>query len=104
MFERIACIVNPAAGSGRADEVVERIRKIFLSRGIRLAIEESRSGAHAAHAAKELASEHEVVTDVGGDGTVNDVANGIIASKAARSTRSNSNRIGKRFCILVQNA
>ena len=83
MFERIACVVNPMAGSGRSGELVERIRKIFLSRGIRLSIEESRSGPHAVQTAKHLASEHEVVVAVGGDGTVNDVANGIIGSKAA---------------------
>lgn len=99
MFERIGCVVNPAAGGGRIGETIDHLRRIFRSKGVEASIQESRSANHATEAAREFAAEYDVVAAVGGDGTVNRVANGVIGSKAAFSVIPNGS--GNDFASLL---
>jgi diacylglycerol kinase (ATP) len=74
-------IVNPIAGSGRAHGIVPRIEAWLAERGIAARLLETREPGHAerlAAAATDLG--HDRVIAVGGDGTIQEVINGLLAS------------------------
>jgi len=74
-------IVNPVAGSGRAHRIVPRIEAWLAERGIEARLLETREAGHAerlAAAAADLG--HDRVIAVGGDGTIQEVINGLLAS------------------------
>lgn len=74
-------IVNPIAGSGRAHGLVPRIEAWLAENGIEARILETREPGHAerlAAAATDLG--HDRVIAVGGDGTVQEVLNGLLSS------------------------
>jgi len=74
-------IVNPIAGSGRAHGLVPRIEAWLAERGIEAKLLETREPGHAerlAAAATDLG--HDRVIAVGGDGTIQEVINGLLAS------------------------
>ncbi len=83
MSRRIACIVNPAAGNGRVGQTVELIKQTFRSKGIEAEIHMTTSTAHVKDLARYLGPEHEIIAAVGGDGTVNHVAAGVMDTRAA---------------------
>jgi diacylglycerol kinase (ATP) len=74
-------IVNPIAGSGRAHRLVPRIEAWLAGQRIDARILETREPGHAerlAAAASDLG--HDRVIAVGGDGTVQEVLNGLLSS------------------------
>jgi len=74
-------IVNPIAGSGRAHGIVPRIAAWLDERRIEARVLETREPGHAerlAAAAADLG--HDRVDAVGGDGTVQEVINGLLSS------------------------
>ena len=74
-------IVNPIAGSGRAHGIVPRIEAWLDAQGIDARLLETREKGHAerlAAAAGDLG--HDRVIAVGGDGTIQEVLNGLLAS------------------------
>ena len=74
-------IVNPIAGSGRAHGIVPRIEGWLQDHGIEARLLETRERGHAerlAAAATDLG--HDRVVAVGGDGTVQEVINGLLAA------------------------
>jgi diacylglycerol kinase (ATP) len=74
-------IVNPIAGSGRAHGLVPRIEAWLAGQGIEARLLETREKGHAerlAAAATDLG--HDRVIAVGGDGTIQEVLNGLLAS------------------------
>jgi YegS/Rv2252/BmrU family lipid kinase len=76
-------IVNPIAGSGRAHRLVPRIEAWLAQEGIEARILETREAGHAerlAAAASDLG--HDRVIAVGGDGTIQEVLNGLLSSGA----------------------
>ena len=76
-------IVNPIAGNGRAHGIVPRIEAWLKEQGIEARLLETREPGHAerlAAAATDLG--HDRVIAVGGDGTIQEVINGLLASGA----------------------
>jgi len=76
-------IVNPIAGSGRAHDIVPRIEAWLAEHGTEARLLETREKGHAerlAAAAADLG--HDRVIAVGGDGTIQEVLNGLLASGA----------------------
>ena len=74
-------IVNPIAGNGRAHGIVPRIQAWLQERGIEARLLETREPGHAerlAAAATDLG--HDRVIAVGGDGTIQEVINGLLSS------------------------
>jgi diacylglycerol kinase (ATP) len=74
-------IVNPVAGNGRAHGLAPRIEGWLRERGLAARLLETREAGHAerlAAAANDLG--HDRVVAVGGDGTVQEVLNGLVAS------------------------
>ena len=77
-------IVNPIAGSGRAHGYTPRIEAWMTERGIDGRLLETRERGHAerlAAAATDLG--HDRVIAVGGDGTIQEVLNGLLTAGAA---------------------
>ncbi|GIW48687.1 MAG: lipid kinase [Caloramator sp.] len=76
-------IVNPKAGNGRAIKVVENIKNICERNGIHYSIEFTNYPENAVEIANKNISKFERIIAVGGDGTLNEVLNGIIDSNVA---------------------
>ena len=73
--------MNPIAGSGRAHGIVPRIEGWLKEQGMEARLLETREAGHAerlAAAATDLG--HDRVIAVGGDGTIQEVINGLLAS------------------------
>ncbi len=75
MRKRFKIVANPISGQGRAKRLAEDVAAILKSKGGEVEIAYTQ---HAGHA-RELAGQGdpEVVAAVGGDGTVNEIANGL---------------------------
>ncbi|MDP9468277.1 MAG: diacylglycerol kinase family lipid kinase [Chloroflexota bacterium] len=76
-------IVNPIAGSGRAHRLVERIETWLAGQGIDARLVETREKGHAERLAAEATGlGHDRVITVGGDGTLQEVINGLLTAGA----------------------
>jgi YegS/Rv2252/BmrU family lipid kinase len=72
-------IVNPAAGGGRAARVMPNLQAAMRRAGLSLEIRATEARGHAIRLAREAAAAgHRRFLVVGGDGTVNEVANGLL--------------------------
>ena len=71
---RIALIVNPSAGGGRANRAVPAVEAAFEAAGISHTVERTRSLEHARELATGAAARGEVAVAFGGDGLVGAVA------------------------------
>lgn len=77
-------IINPAAGKGKTLELIPHIEKIFKSRDDEYVIEVTREAGHAVEIAKSYSiSEEYRIYSVGGDGTLNEVLNGMAGSNSS---------------------
>ena len=75
-------IFNPVAGRRRA-HLLWRVLDVLVANGVRLDLAETRSAGHAQALAREAAARGEaLVVAAGGDGTIAEVANGLIGSSA----------------------
>lgn len=77
-------IFNPGAGQRNARRELERALELLTKRGWELAQRETRAKGDALHYAQEaVSSGYETVIVAGGDGTVNEVVNGLVGSGVA---------------------
>lgn len=80
-------IVNPIAGRGKTKKMYPQLMKILKEAGVDFHTYITRGHGDAITAAREAAEEgFDVIVAVGGDGTVNEVANGIVGSTAVLAT------------------
>ncbi len=76
-------IVNPIAGGGKAKKLVPVIERVFKDCGVEYDIYWTRGRGDGIEAAREATEKgFKVVVAAGGDGTVNEVLNGIVGTKA----------------------
>jgi YegS/Rv2252/BmrU family lipid kinase len=74
-------IVNPAAGAGKTGKLWPRIKSMFQGYGLRFEHVITEAPGHAIELAKQAAQKgYDMVVSVGGDGTINEVVNGLYAS------------------------
>jgi len=73
---RIKIIVNPISGRGKAGRLARSVADVLRSRGCDVTIAETQRAGDARRLAAEVAG-FDAVAAVGGDGTVNEVANGL---------------------------
>ena len=74
-------IVNPVAGAGRTRREWPRIMGLFKGKGLRFEYSLTEAPGHAIELASDAARNgYDMVVSVGGDGTINEVVNGLYAS------------------------
>ena len=74
-------IVNPVAGAGRTGRLWPQIMGLFQRHGIRFEHDITEAPGHAIELAKAAAGKgYEMVVSVGGDGTINEIVNGLYAA------------------------
>jgi YegS/Rv2252/BmrU family lipid kinase len=82
-MKRACVVVNPVAGGGRTRRIWGRVRAVLERAGIKLDVNEtSAMGAGADLAARAARDGWPLVVAVGGDGTVNEVVNGVVEAAA----------------------
>ena len=78
----IKLIINPAAGRGKAYKLSEKVIQEFEKRGNDFDYEYSTSPRHAVDISRKASTHFQKVVALGGDGTVNEVGEGLIGSDA----------------------
>jgi diacylglycerol kinase (ATP) len=78
-FARV--IVNPVAGAGRSGREWPHIMQLFRDKGLRFEYDITEAPGHAVELARKAAGNgYDMVVSVGGDGTINEIVNGLYAS------------------------
>ena len=80
-MQTVHVILNPKSGGGRAVRLRDEIERELRARQVDVVLHETRAPGHAPDLARE-AAEHgaSIVAAAGGDGTIHDVANGLLRS------------------------
>ncbi len=73
-------IINPAAGRGRHLSFLSELPRFFSSHNKRFEMALTKEPGHAIHLAQKAAGNFEAVVAVGGDGTINEVVNGLVGT------------------------
>ncbi len=82
-MESYKFIVNPVAGGGKAKAMMPKIKEYFRNAGADFDIYQTRGPCDAIEAASRSAEEgFDIVVAVGGDGTLNEVLNGLVGTKS----------------------
>jgi lipid kinase, YegS/Rv2252/BmrU family len=74
---RVGLVCNPSAGGGKAATTAARAQTRLHARGIDVTLRNTSAPGEASAITQELARDVDVVVAVGGDGTVNEVVNGL---------------------------
>jgi diacylglycerol kinase (ATP) len=83
-MEKLKIIANPVAGSGTGARSIPRIQHLLKDHRIEYSLVTTEYSGHGIELTKEAASQgYEVVVAAGGDGTVNEVINGLMEWKMA---------------------
>ena len=83
-MKRVRLIVNPAAGGGTAREAVPAIERMLREHGVAFDLVYTESPWHATGLARQAVNDgYGVIVAVGGDGTSNEVLNGLMQAKQA---------------------
>ncbi|MBN1320259.1 MAG: diacylglycerol kinase family lipid kinase [Thermoleophilia bacterium] len=77
---RAAVIYNPSAGRGRGGDIASAVERGLVKRGFEVDLHVTERPGGAMAIAERLTTEADVVVAVGGDGTINEVANGMAAA------------------------
>jgi YegS/Rv2252/BmrU family lipid kinase len=86
---RYKIIVNPTAGRGGGEQAIPRIERMLSEYGLDFDLVSTERPWHAAELAQEAASAgYDIVVAVGGDGTANEVLNGLMHAKTTRSPQN----------------
>lgn len=78
-MEKVLMIMNPYSGKRQANAVLADILELFSKRGILTTVEMTCARGDGIMIAKELAGDYDKVVCIGGDGTLNEVINGMLA-------------------------
>ncbi|HON19251.1 MAG TPA: YegS/Rv2252/BmrU family lipid kinase, partial [Salinivirgaceae bacterium] len=79
---KIVFIVNPISGTKTKDKIIRLIPCVFSEEHYKIEIFRTEYSGHGTQLARQLGREFDIVVAVGGDGTVNEVASGLIDTKA----------------------
>lgn len=71
-------IVNPAAARGKSAKIAKKLNHLCQARGVDFDMVYTSKRGEATELAREAAGQFECIVAVGGDGTVNEVVNGIV--------------------------
>lgn len=74
--KRILFIINPIAGKGHGESIIPKIKAIIAAKRINSEVIITEKKGHASQLASEHSGKFDVITAVGGDGTISEVVNG----------------------------
>jgi len=74
---KTALIYNPSAGRGRAAAIASGVERGLTKRGLEVELHATQRPADAMDIAGRLASQVDIIVAIGGDGTINEVVNGM---------------------------
>ena len=80
--KHLLMIVNPCSGKRKGFKALPRLHAFFEEEGYAVTDYLTRARGDGIRAAREMAPEYDVVIGVGGDGTLNEVVSGVLASEA----------------------
>lgn len=83
---RYLFILNPWAGRGTGAKVIQRVMQAATDQGLDYHVMLTSRPRHAVEIAREAAGSYDRVVAVGGDGTVHEVVNGLLAASNEAST------------------
>jgi len=93
-MDKYKLIVNPTAGRGTGEQAIPRIERMLSTYNLDFDLVRTERPWHAAELAQEAATAgYDVVVAVGGDGTANEVLNGLMQAK--RVSESASQRVSE---------
>lgn len=75
--QRILFIVNPVAGKGHGERVIPELKKILAGKGIKSDLIITERKGHAMEIAAQFSGVFDIITAVGGDGTISEIVNGL---------------------------
>lgn len=87
---RTIVIFNPSAGRGRGGAIASAVERGLVGRGLEVELCATRRPKDAMVIARRFATETDIIVAVGGDGTINEVANGMAC--AGGTTRLGGDR------------
>lgn len=86
-FDKFYIILNPYADRGQASSVWPAVRRCFDAAGVHWQMEQTQSPHHATVLAEQAAhAGWPAVIVIGGDGTINEVVNGLMRASGGQST------------------
>ena len=84
-MKRFYVIVNPVSGRGAGEQAIPRVEAALRAAGLDHVLVRTERPWHAAELAQQASGDgFDVVVAVGGDGTANEVLNGLMQAKSAR--------------------
>jgi diacylglycerol kinase (ATP) len=88
-MDRYKIIVNPTSAHGAAEQAIPRIEELLRGYGLAYDLVRTERPWHAAELAQQAAHDgYNVVVAAGGDGTANEVLNGLLLAQEAGASRS----------------
>ena len=88
-------ICNPTAGRGRAGKLLPEVRAFLQSQGVETAVALTKAAREAtALAAEAAAAGFPVVIAMGGDGTVQEVGEGLVQGRPSTNEQADATRLG----------
>lgn len=82
MREAAAIIVNPTSGRATALARAQEAQRLFADAGVSAALMPTQAAGHARSLAEDNAETYDVLVSVGGDGTLNEVINGVVDAES----------------------
>ena len=80
---QLGIVLNPVAGHGRAKNIEKTLIEYLRCKKLGFQIEKTNGSGNATCLARQMCKELDIIVAVGGDGTVNEVATGIVGSTAS---------------------
>jgi lipid kinase, YegS/Rv2252/BmrU family len=80
---KLGIVLNPIAGRGRALKIEKSLIEYLHQRNIVFQLEKTKGPRHATDLSSQMSKEFDIIVAMGGDGTVNEVAAGLIGSTAS---------------------
>ena len=80
-MKRIAFIINPKSGWGNKDSLVRKIQKVSSDLDFKFEVFFTQKAGHATELANNLDGKYDSIFAVGGDGTINEIALGLLGSE-----------------------
>lgn len=74
-------VMNPTAGRGKTAKILPKIEQMLSSGGIEFDVEITKEPTHGIEITRAAVNDYDFITAFGGDGTVNEVVNGLAGSE-----------------------